>query len=188
MAWKRTDCHLLLALPLILLATACGFYSFRGNLPPDIKSISIAPVVNQTAEFAVTDLATEIVTDILLTENLLRITDETTADSDLQITITRVTDRPSTYTAGETVQEWRLDINTRVVWYDLVNNRALFEKNFTAYGHYPPGGDIGSDEIDNDDDGQIDEGDEFGDPREFAIRTSIRKISEDVINEMISTW
>ena len=178
----------------VLLATAllfswgCGIYSFRGNLPSHIKSIVVMPVINQTAEFEVAELATELVLDLLIKENVLRVTNAGDADSDLRITITRVKDSPATYDVGETVQEWRIDISTKVVWYDLTRNRPLFEKTMSGFGFYPPGGDIGSDNIDNDDDGDIDEDDEFGDPRVFAIRTAITKISEDILNEVVAAW
>lgn len=177
-----------LLLSSLLLLWSCGVYSFRGNLPAHINSLAVAGVVNQTSEFTVTDLVRELVIDLFVTENIIRITDEDRADSDLQITISRVTDRPSTYTVGETVEEWRIDVTTQVVWYDLMRNRPLFEKTFTGFGFYPPSGDIGSDNIDNDNDGAIDEADEFGDPREFAMRVAVQKISEDILNEVIGTW
>ena len=184
MDWKRNS----LLGGIVLLFAGCGIYSFRGNLPPHINSIAVATVVNQTSEFAATDAASELVTDLFVDENVLRVTDEDRADSNLLITITRVTDKPATYTAEETVEEWQIDVTAQVVWYDLTRNRPLFEKSFTGFGYYPPGGDIGSDNVDNDRDGQIDEDDEFGDPREFALRSAIRKISEDILNEVVSTW
>ena len=172
----------------LLLSWGCGVYSFRGNLPSHINSVVVIPVINQTAEFQVAELTTEMVLDLLIKENVLRVTNSGDADSDLRITITRVKDSPATYDADETVLEWRIDIYTKVVWYDLDRNKALFEKNMSGFGYYPPGGDIGSDDIDNDDDGEIDEDDEFGDPRVFAIRTAITKISEDILNEVVATW
>ena len=184
MVWRKNK----LLLISLLLLWSCGVYSFRGNLPAHINSLAVAGVVNQTSEFTVTDLVRELVIDLFVTENIIRITDEDRADSDLQITISRVTDRPSTYTVGETVEEWRIDVTTQVVWYDLMRNRPLFEKTFTGFGFYPPSGDIGSDNIDNDNDGAIDEADEFGDPREFAMRVAVQKISEDILNEVIGTW
>ncbi|MEE9465786.1 MAG: hypothetical protein V3W14_09480 [Candidatus Neomarinimicrobiota bacterium] len=171
-----------------LWLAGCGVYSFRGNLPSHINSVTVGSVVNQTSEYLLTDMATELILDLFFTENVLQVTDLDQADSDLQVTITRVTDRPATFTAGETVQEWRIDVTTAVVWYDIAKNRPLFEKTFSSFDYYPPGGDIGSDNVDNDGDGDIDEEDEFGDPREIALRTVIQKISEDILNAVISTW
>ncbi len=177
-----------LILGAILLLTGCGIYSFRGNLPAHINSIAVAPIVNQTSEFTATEIASEIVASKLIDENVLRVTSEDRATSSLQMTITRITDRPVTYTVEETVEEWQIEITSRVVWYDLTRNRALFQKTFSGTGQYPPGGDIGSDNVDNDRDGKVDEEDEFGDPRQFALRTALQKVSEDIINEVVSTW
>ncbi len=171
-----------------LWLTGCGLYSFRGNLPSHINSVAVGSVVNQTSEYLLDDMATELILDLFFSENVLQVTDLDQADSDLQVTIMRVTDKPATFTAGETVEEWRIDIHTTVVWYDITKNRPLFEQNFSAFGYYPPGGDIGNDNVDNDGDGEVDEEDEFGDPREIALRTAIRKISEDILNAVISTW
>ncbi len=184
MVWIRSNLPALAA----LLLAGCGIYSFRGNLPPHIRSVAVATVVNQTSEFTATDMTTQLVTDLFVNENILRVTDEDRADSNLQITITRVRDKPSTFTVEEAVRQWEIIVSTQVVWYDLTRNRPLFEKSFSGAGYYPPGGDIGSDNIDNDGDGQVDEGDEFGDPREFALRVAIQKISDDILNEVVSTW
>ena len=185
MAWTRNS-------PLALLALAglwgCGVYSFRGSLPAHIDSIAVSNVINQTSEFVLTDLTNELITNLFLTENVLRVTDLSNADSDLQVTINRITDTPSTFTAGESVQEWQINVSTKVIWYDLARNRPLFEKSFSAVSHYAPGGDEGSDQIDNDGDGEVDEEDEFGDPREAALRRLLEKIANDILNEIVSTW
>ena len=71
---------------------------------------------------------------------------------------------------------------------DGKRTRPLFEKSFSAVSHYAPGGDEGSDQIDNDGDGEVDEEDEFGDPREAALRRLLEKIANDILNEIVSTW
>ena len=49
---------------------------------------------------------------------------------------------------------------------------------------------IGSDGIDNDNDGKIDaeDDDEFGEPRAFATKVAVRKIAEDILNDIMTTW
>ena len=44
--------------------------------------------------------------------------------------------------------------------------------------------------IDNDNDGKIDsdDEDEFGEPREFASKIAVKKIAEDIINDIMTTW
>jgi len=181
--WQRS-----ILVAILPFAAGCGIYSFRGSLPSHIHSIAVSNIINQTSEFVLTDLASELITDLFVTENILKVTDPGSADSDLQITIVRVGDTPSTFTIGESVQEWQLQVSTKAIWYDIARNRPLFEKAFSGIDHYTPGGDIGSDQIDNDGDGAIDEEDEFGDPREAALRRVINKIAEDILNEIVSTW
>ena len=47
-----------------------------------------------------------------------------------------------------------------------------------------------TDNIDNDNDGILDENDddEFGDSRELAINIAINKIASDIVNSILSTW
>ena len=50
--------------------------------------------------------------------------------------------------------------------------------------------DVASDGIDNDGDGKVDsdDPDESGDARQLAMRAAVIKISENIINDIVSTW
>ena len=50
--------------------------------------------------------------------------------------------------------------------------------------------DVASDGIDNDRDGKVDsdDPDESGDPRQLAMKAAVTKISESIINDIVSTW
>ena len=71
----------------------------------------------------------------------------------------------------------------------MKNEQNLVEKNYSGFGAYGVSGDIGSDGIDNDNDGKIDDEDEdeFGEPRNFATRVAVRKIAEDILNDIMTT-
>ena len=88
------------------------------------------------------------------------------------------------------MEEWRITIKANVVWYDMTKDEAFFDRVFTSWGAYGSGVDISTDNIDNDGDGLVDseDDDEFGSPRESALEVAIRKLSEDIINEITSTW
>ena len=75
-------------------------------------------------------------------------------------------------------------------WLKKLYHSSLFKINKTSWGAYGAGLDISTDKIDNDGDGYIDgeDEDEFGSPRDSAINVAIRKLSEDIINELTSTW
>ena len=109
--------------------------------------------------------------------------------------IKALSDEPFSYSSAknrtyEKVEEYRIMIEIDVRWFDRVDNIVLFEKKFKDWGIYIPNKDISNDNIDNDGDGKIDSEDldEFGSPRESAIRIAVNKISEDVIDEILLTW
>lgn len=178
-----------------LVITGCGFYSLKGSIPAHIKSISLSPVVNESSEFGVSENLEIKLTDRLISDNALEVTGEDIADSRLNVIITSVKDQPYTISTPsdleyEVVDEWRITISTKVVWYDLTRNEPLFEKNMSDWGAYGTGLDIHSDGIDNDNDGFLDaeDDDEYGSPRESAIEFALRKLAERIITEVTSTW
>ncbi|MBT7376929.1 MAG: hypothetical protein HN820_02100 [Candidatus Marinimicrobia bacterium] len=178
-------------LPLLM---ACGIYSMKGTIPAHIKSISISPIKNESTEFAVVDLVGESINTQMISENILKLTGQDEAHSQLDIIIKSVTDMPYTYslntTESEHVDEWKITIRAQVTWSDLKNDELLVDRQLSSFGIYGTGVDISSDGIDNDSDGLTDDedSDEFGSPRESAVRIAVEKITELIINEITSTW
>ena len=101
---------------------------------------------------------------------------------------------PYTYSLNteesEHVDEWKITIKAQVKWSDLKNDELLVDRQLSSFGIYGTGVDISSDGIDNDSDGLTDseDSDEFGSPRESAVRIAVEKITELIINEITSTW
>ena len=178
----------------ILLFQACWFYSMRGSLPAHIHSISLAPVINESAEFAAAVILNEELNELMVSENVLDILLPEQADSRLDVVIIAVTDKPYTITLSdigmEEVEEWKLTVKTSVTWYDLKRDEILFEKKMSSWGAYAPGLDISTDGLDNDGDSLIDgdDRDEIGSPRESALDISVRRLTEDIVNEITNTW
>ena len=181
----------LFILPLLM---ACGFYSVKGTIPAHIQSISISPIKNESTEFAVADLLGELINAQMITENILKLTGQDEAHSQLDVIIKSVTDMPYTYSLNteesEHVDEWKITIKAQVKWSDLKNDELLVDRQLSSFGIYGTGVDISSDGIDNDSDGLTDseDSDEFGSPRESAVRIAVEKITELIINEITSTW
>ena len=194
----------------VFLFQSCWYYSLKGSLPAHIHSISLAPVTNESAEFAAAVILNEELNELMVNENVLDIVIPEQADSRLDVIITAVTDKPYTVTLSdigmEEVEEWKLTVKTTVIWYDLKRDEILFENKMSSWGSYTPGVDIGSDGLDNDGDcpgdsksdgcrccggdEKVDENDsdENGSPRESALDISIRRLSEDIVNEITNTW
>jgi len=169
---------------------SCMFYSMAGSIPPNIKSIAIPLVENQTAEFAMAETVTDNLLAKFNEENILRVIDEKNADSVLRGIILRVNDGPYTFSKEEAVTEYRFTLTMKIEWVDIENDKVLLTKQYSGWGAYGLSGDISSDGIDNDGDGSIDgdDVDEIGDPREFANRIAVEKIAEDVLNDILTSW
>ena len=188
--------HSAKSLIFIMFFQGSMFYSIRGSLPAHINSISLAPVVNESAEFEAAEILNEELNELMLNENVLDIVLPEQADSRLEVVILSVTDKPYTVTLSadlvgmEEVEEWKLTIKTSITWYDLKRDEILFEKKMSSWGSYTPGVDISTDNIDNDGDNLIDseDSDEIGSPRESALSISVRRLSEDIVSEITNTW
>ena len=161
----------LLGMVLLLNGSACWLYSFKGTLPPHIKSIAIPLLGDRTAEFNIQQTVTDQIRVGFIRENLLKLVEEENANSVLYGTIQSIQDRPLVYTgneSGETVTEYRLTLKIEVEWYDNVEDRSIFKKTFTAYSEYDPTG---------------------GDPtRATALQNAVDQITEDIVNQILSDW
>ena len=179
----------------LFLSTGCMFYSIKGSLPVHIQSIALSPVINESAEFSVSDILNSELNELMISQNILDILPSDKADSYLEIIIVSVTDKPYTVTLSnelgmEEVEEWKLSIKTNIKWHDMTRDEILFSKQMVGWGSYKPGVDISTDNIDNDGDSLIDsdDSDEVGSPRESALNISVRRLTEDIVNEITNTW
>jgi len=177
---------------------SCGFYSFKGSLPAHIDNIYISPIVNNSKEYIVLDVFNSEIYDTFLSENILKLASTNDAKSRLEVRIISVTDKPFTYSLNgdssfyEQVDEWKITIKAKVEWYDIVKDETIFSKEMTSFGVYATNSsnDISDDGIDNDQDGFIDsdDDDEFGPPRDSALKIASKKMSENIVANITSTW
>ena len=185
----------------LLTIVGCSFYSFKGSIPAHIKSVYISPIDNHTIESSASDIIKMQMDESFIKENILKLLPLKNADSQINVILISFTDKAYSYDFDddsesedsnyEIVNEYRITIRAKVTWYDLVNNELLFENEISAWGAYDPGvGDISQDNIDNDSDTYVDEDDddEYGLPRESAIKIASKKISDSIINNIVSTW
>ncbi len=181
---------------LAILLFHCGIYSTKGTIPNNIKSISIKNIENDSVEFDLGERLEESISNKLLNENFLDITLLDLSDSYLKIIIKKAEDMPYSYSLSnnnfefEKVDEWRVQFNINAIWYDMINNEVLFDKNIIEWGAYGSIDDISLDGIDNDGDGYLDDEDsnEMGSAREAAINIAINKITNKIIEGIIETW
>ncbi len=185
-------------LGIVFISVSCSFYSFRGSIPVHIKSISISPIQNNTIESQAADDIKVSLENTFIDENILKLLPSGDSSSRLDIILLEFSDLPYSYSTDnissigyETLSEKEIRIKVKVSWYDLISDVLLFDKQFSGSGIYNPSQqDIGSDQIDNDNDTYVDDDDddEFGPPRESAVKIASKKISRQIVNEIVSTW
>ncbi|MAV65007.1 MAG: hypothetical protein CMG00_07435 [Candidatus Marinimicrobia bacterium] len=180
----------------LLFVVSCSYYSFKGSLPAHIDNVNILPIINNSTEYLVMEVLENEIYDTLLKENVLKLTSLNEAKSRLDITINSVDDKPYTFSsydnvAYELVDEWRVTIKAKVSWYDLLEDKLIFSNEISSFGVYSATkSDISDDGIDNDGDGLTDseDEDEFGLARDSAIKIASKKMSENIVANIIATW
>jgi len=163
---------IILVIFMLLSNSACWFYSLKGTLPPHIKSVAIPVLTDRTAEFNIQQVVTDQIRIGFIQENILKLAEEDNAHSVLYGTIQSIQDRPLVFKeseSGEAVTEYRLTLKVEAEWFDKVENKALFKKQFTGYSEYDPTG--ATDRT-----------------RELALEESVDQIIEDIINSILAGW
>ncbi|MDP2359593.1 MAG: LptE family protein [bacterium] len=127
------------ALILLLLVCSCS-YSFKGTLPPHLRTVAIPPIANQTAEFGVAEELNELVLARFLRDGLLKVTDEANADSRLDLVFMQIGESAFAYSQDEQTSLVRLTIRLQAEFWDRVEDRSLWRKDFSEWATYDPSG------------------------------------------------
>ena len=178
-----------------IFITNCGYYSYKGTIPAGINSIAVSAITNNTSEFSFSNFINNKLSQLVVRDNILDIVDLSEADSKLDITLKNVKESPEIYSVNDiafgSVDQWKMEVSLDIVWTNLKTGDILLNKSFKKWAMYNTSDlDMRNDKIDNDMDGLIDgeDSDEYGAPREGAIRIIAEKISNQIITELISTW
>lgn len=166
-----TALNLLLFITFSVSNIQCCIYSFTGAaVPQHLKTIAV-PVADDKSgagEPGLRELLTNQLTQKLIDDNTFNVTERTNADAVLECTITSLSDAPAVVTAGENVTSRRITISVRVVYRDMIQKKTIYDKSFSNYGDYPPGGSV--------------------EERQKAIETAIDLITEDIVLDTVSGW
>jgi len=160
----------ILAISVLLLGLllSCGYYSFKGALPSHLKTIAIPIFIDRSAYPGVQEKITDSITNAFITDNTLKLVDESKADVILNGTIQSVTQRVAAVKSGETVSEYQMYVSLKVVCEDVKQSKKMYEKVFRQYGVMP--NTAGQDE------------------KDLAIDDAIELITEDVLNTTMGGW
>lgn len=126
---------LLMALPL----TGCGIYSFSGtSIKPDVKTITIEPVVNNAMKVN-PSLANSLTEALIDKFKKLTSLENVEMDGDLQlyVTVESYDVKAQGVSANETVAQNRLTVTCKATFDNIKHPEESFEKkSFAAYQDY----------------------------------------------------
>ncbi len=153
---------------LSLLLTGCGYYSFKGALPSHIQAVAIPIFIDKSGYPGMIEKVTDNVIESFVSDNTLKVVDESKADIIVNGTIQSVSQKVAAIKAGETVSEYQMHVTIKVICEDIRKSKKLYEKVFRQYGIMSSTG--GQDEKDT------------------AIDDAIQLIIEDIINTTLGGW
>lgn len=153
---------------LMVLLNSCSYYSFKGSLPSHLKTMAIPVFIDKSAYPGVQEKVTDSITDAFISDNTLKLVDESKADVILNGTIQSVTQKIAAVQPGEKVSQYQMYISVKVVCEDVKQSKKMYEKVFRQYGVMSS--DAGQDEKDK------------------AIDDAIELITEDVLNTTLGGW
>lgn len=152
---------------LIFLLSGC-YYSFKGSLPSHLKTIAIPLFDDRNAQFpGVRENLTNKVIDEFISDNTLKVVDESKADLLLTGSITSIRQRAASVEAGEQVSSYEITVSVKVKCEDVKLSKVLYDKSIQHYGLMESGS---TEEI------------------EAAIEEAIVQITEDILNDTLGAW
>lgn len=119
---------------ILIISVSCAYYSFKGALPAEIKSIAIPLFDNNTPESGVSEDIMNSLLEAFISDNSLMIVDEDKADLILSGTINSIRVKPFTVQAGENVSESQVVVSVHVKCKNTKTGKVLFDKSLSEYG------------------------------------------------------
>ena len=120
----------ILILIAVILFNGCGIYSFKGSLPPNIKTIYISPVINSSSEYALSNMLNEQINEQLVKKNILKIEEFYNSDSKLDISIQLVEDIPNEIIPLSTIKTFLIFSTDLRIFFLSKGLRTLKSKTF----------------------------------------------------------
>ena len=165
---KINSFYTLSVLFVVLYTTGC-YYSFKGSLPSHLKTIAIPLFDDRNAQFpGVRENLTNKVINEFISDNTLKLVDESKADLLLTGSITSIVQQAASVAAGESVSAYKITVNVKVKCEDIKLSKVLYDKNIQRYGMM---------ESEADTEGIED-----------AIEEALVQITEDILNDTLGAW
>ena len=111
----------------IILAHGCG-YSWRGNLPPHIKTVGVPVFANRTQWPNIEAALTAAVANAFATDGRLKVVTPSEADAILEGEITNYQVTVLAFDSNANPQQYRLFVTVNVIFRDARRGAILFEQ------------------------------------------------------------
>jgi len=147
-----------------------GCYSFTGgSIPAHLKTLQIQPITDNSnfgnPEYKI-DLETEL-TNIFIKDNSFKLAEDI-GDAKLSVSISSIIETTNAVNPGELESEKRITLTCSVEYYDNLNKKQIWKKNFSSYGLF----DVN----------------QVFTARNETIQIIIKQIAEDILLAVVSGW
>ncbi|HUI29047.1 MAG TPA: LptE family protein [Candidatus Acidoferrales bacterium] len=146
-------------------------YSFRGaSLPPGVHSVAVQ-VFDDNSGFGDPNLRTNLtnqLTQKLITDNTLRVTNMSNADAAIIGAVTSVNTQPSAVSGNQQVSEWRITVNVSIKFENLKTQKNIWTKDFSNYGDYDPSAGPSN--------------------RDLGLNEAENKLTDDILLAVVTNW
>ena len=122
-AYRIVQKGLLGLLVYLSLCMSCS-YGFRGSLPEHIQSVKILNFRSRVTQYGLEQDVTSRVVEMIVRDGRLAVAVEN-QDSEIEGTVTSYTKTPYSYTSGEVVEEYKLEIRIEISFTDLLQERDI---------------------------------------------------------------
>ncbi len=120
---------------LVLISSGCWYYSFTETPYPDLESLEIEYLSNNTTEYDLADIITQELIDEIEQSGMMKVVSQG-ADAKMSGSVNKYERSVHSYTEDEQPEEYRVTIGVRLQLYNQKSDKSLWERNFEAYGTY----------------------------------------------------
>ena len=155
----------------VLLAFSGCTYSFRGaSLPPGVQSVAVQ-VCDDNSGFGDPNLRVNLtnqLTQKLVSDNTLRVTNLSSADAAIIGTVTSVNTQAAAVQGNQQVGKWRITVNVSIKFQNLKTQKNIWTKDFSNWGDYDPSAGPSN--------------------RDAGLSQAEDKLTEDILLAVVTNW
>lgn len=154
------------------LSSGCVRYRLGSMLPPDVRTVHVPTCINETTEPLIEQDVTQAILSQIQMDGSLRIAPAETADTILEITLTRFWLDPVAYVAGEssTADQYRMNIRASFVLYRRGDQSVVVESpGVTGWYDLDFAGDMTS-------------------SKAVALQPAAEDLGRRIVNALVQSW